>query len=347
MTYRSPTDHPISIAILGYDGVQALDIVGPLEAFAEVRISGRPGYAVKLVGLSGRRFTSETGITFEADPADDTIVFDTIIVPGGAGLREADTLAAASRWVQHHAARARRIVSVCTGAYALAAAGLLDGRRATTHWRFADDLARRYPAIRFDCDAIFVKDGRLYTSAGITAGIDLTLALAEEDYGPQAALAVAREMVMFLKRPGGQTQFSQPLAMQLKGGDRFADLIAWMSAHPRADQTVEALAARVSMSVRNFSRAFTGRFGQTPARYAEGLRIAAARGRLESGRDPIGVIAADLGFSSDDAFARAFLRGVGVRPGEYRDRFPTGGVQETRSLAGSVMTAEAGSLLGA
>lgn len=324
MAARTAHYHPLRIAVLGYDGVQALDLIGPLETFAEVRVAGRAGYDITLVGLTGRGFTSETGVTFEADVnAMEAGVFDTILVPGGAGLRAPERLAAASRWVLRHAETARRIVSVCTGAYALAAAGLLDGRRATTHWRFAHDLARRHPAIRLDPDAIFVKDGPVYTSAGITAGIDLALALAEEDFGPGAALAVAREMVVFLKRPGGQTQFSEPLAMQVRGADRFADLIAWMSANPRADQSVEALAASVAMSVRHFSRAFAERFGRTPARYAEGLRITAARERLEGGCDPVGMIAADLGFHSDDAFARAFLRLLGVRPVEYRERFRT------------------------
>jgi transcriptional regulator GlxA family with amidase domain len=214
-------------------------------------------------------------------------------------------------------------VSVCTGAYALAAAGLLDGRRATTHWRFASDLARQYPAIKLDTNAIFVKDGPFYTSAGVTAGIDLALALAEEDFGPSAALDVAREMVVFLKRPGGQAQFSQPLSSQIRSADRFSDLIAWMTANPEEDQRLEVLATKVSMTVRTFSRRFKDQVGRSPARYVEDLRLDASRSRLERRHEPIGVLAADLGFGSDDAFARAFSRRFGIRPSDYRVRFQT------------------------
>jgi len=319
-----PAPPKLSVQILGFDGVQALDVVGPLEALASVHVAGRPAYEVRLVGLQGRRFSSETGIVFEAESdVSESGTADTIIVPGGSGLRNPDILNAASRWVLAQAPNARRIVSVCTGAYALAAAGLLDGRRATTHWRFVADLAQRYPSIDLDPDAIFIKDGPIYTSAGITAGIDLALALAEEDFGPSAALEVAREMVVFLKRPGGQAQFSQPLSMQMRSGDRFSDLIAWMAANPGADQCVEVLAAKVSMSVRTFSRRFKGQVGRSPARYAEDLRLDASRARLERRHEPIGVIAADLGFGSDDAFARVFSRRFGVRPSDYRDRFQT------------------------
>lgn len=318
----SPLRDRLSVQILGFGGVNALDIVGPLETLASVQVAGSPRYDVQLVGLHDRRFTSESGITFETRAeASDGGIADTIIVPGGAGLREPDTLEAARRWVLSHARTARRIVSVCTGAYALAEAGLLNGRRGTTHWRFASDLAAKYPAIDLDPDAIFIKDGPIYTSAGITAGIDLALALAEEDFGPGAALEVAREMVVFLKRPGGQMQFSQPLSMQTRSGDPFSDLIAWMVANPAADQSVESLATRASMSVRTFSRRFKDKVGRSPARYAEDLRLDASRARLEMRDEQIGVIAADLGFSSDDAFARAFSRRVGVRPSDYRNRF--------------------------
>lgn len=314
----------LSVHILGFDGVNALDIVGPLEALSSVQVAGNPRYDVRLVGLLGRRFQSESGLVFEAaGQASDGGVADTIIVPGGAGLREPDILKEASRWVLAHRLTARRIVSVCTGAYALAEAGLLNGRRGTTHWRFASHLAAQYPGIDLDPDAIFIKDGPIYTSAGITAGIDLALALAEEDFGPSAALEVAREMVVFLKRPGGQTQFSRPLTMQTKSGDLFSDLIAWMVANPEADQSVEGLAARVSMTVRTFSRRFKDKVGRSPARYAEDLRLDASRARLEKRDEPISVIAADLGFGSDDAFARAFSRRIGVRPSDYRDRFQT------------------------
>lgn len=328
----APSLRCLRVGILGFDGVHALDLVGPLEALAEVRISGTIAYDVKVVGLMGSRFRSESGVTFEAHHTIfDEVAYDTIIVPGGAGLRESEALETAQTWIRRQARTARRIVSVCTGAYALAAAGLLDGRRATTHWRFITDLSHRYPAISIEPDAIFVKDGPIYTSAGIAAGIDLALALIEDDHGPQAALAVAREMVVFLKRPGGQAQFSEPLAMQTRAGDRFVDLIAWMGSNLREDQTVDVLAARTGMSARHFSRHFTSRFSETPARYVEGLRIAAARGRLESGREAISTIAIDVGFRSDDAFARAFQRRLGVRPIDYRRRFQTEAVRKSLS----------------
>lgn len=315
---------PITVQILGFDGVQALDVVGPLEALAGVQVSGRPGYDVRLVGLHRRWFTSETGVAFEAQlDSRSNPPADVVIIPGGAGLRRPETLKAAGQWVSAQGVGAKRVVSICTGAYALAAAGLLDGRRATTHWRFAADLARQYPAIRLDTNAIFVKDGPFYTSAGVTAGIDLALSLAEEDFGSAAALDVAREMVVFLKRPGGQAQFSQPLLSQIRSAGRFCDLIAWMASHPDADQRLEVLAAKVSMTVRTFSRRFKDEVGRSPARFVEDLRLDASRSRLEAGHEPISGLAADLGFGSDDAFARAFARRFGIRPSDYRARFQT------------------------
>lgn len=316
------TNPPLSVGLLGFDGVNALDVVGPLEALSEARVQGRPVYQVEIVALSAVEFRSESGVVFRASgKAPPNGVYDTIIIPGGAGLREPDTLDAAVDWCRRQAHTARRIVSVCTGAYALAAAGLLDGRRATTHWRFMTDLADRHPAIRPEPSALFVKDGPIYTSGGITAGMDLALALIEEDFGSPTALAVARELVMFLKRPGGQAQFSEPLAMQMRGGDRFADLVAEMRSELRTDLRVEVLAGKAGMSPRHFSRVFTQRFGETPARHVESLKIAAARERLEGSDDFIATIAADAGFASDDAFARAFERRLGVRPEAYRQRF--------------------------
>ncbi|MDR6625974.1 DJ-1/PfpI family protein [Caulobacter segnis] len=316
----------ISVQILGFDGVQALDVVAPLEVLAGVQVSGLSGYEVSLVGLQDRRFTSETGIVFEAHSDSSTnLPADVVIIPGGSGLRRPDTLKAASQWVLAKAKSAKRVVSVCTGTYALAAAGLLNGRRATTHWRFAADLAQQYPAIDIDPNAIFIKDGPIYTSAGITAGIDLALALVEEDFGSSAALEMAREMVVFLKRPGGQAQFSQPLSSQIRSADRFSDLIAWMVANPGEDQRLEVLAAKASMTVRTFSRRFKEQLGRSPARYVEDLRLDASRSRLERRHEPIGTLAMDLGFASDDAFARAFFRRFGVRPSSYRDHFQTKG----------------------
>ncbi|HEX9109491.1 MAG TPA: helix-turn-helix domain-containing protein, partial [Longimicrobiales bacterium] len=218
----------------------------------------------------------------------------------------------------------RRIASVCTGLYGLAPTGLLDGRRVTTHWSATADIARRYPALEVDGDAIYVKDGRYYTSAGVTAGIDLALALIEEDFGGQVALAVAREMVVYLKRPGGQQQFSEPLRFQMRGGGDFGDLAAWIHAHLSADLSVEALAARACRSVRHFSRTFSQAFGMTPAAFVEELRLGEASRRLSSPRANVATVARSVGYGRSDVFCRAFTRRFGVSPQAYRRRFAVG-----------------------
>jgi transcriptional regulator GlxA family with amidase domain len=215
----------------------------------------------------------------------------------------------------------RRIASVCTGVYGLAATGLLDGRQVTTHWRFTRDVARRFPNIKVNPDALFLKDGPFYTSAGVTAGIDLSLALIEEDYGPGVALSVARELVMYLKRPGGQEQYSEPLQFQIQSTDRFADLAAWMMRHLHQDLSVEVLADKACLCPRHFSRRFKEVFGTTPALYVEGLRLNEARRRLTLPNQTIESIAASVGFKSADVFRRAFERRFGVTPSGYRIRF--------------------------
>ncbi|WP_396593807.1 GlxA family transcriptional regulator [Brevundimonas sp. R86498] len=315
-----------TVGILAFDDVQALDVFGPLETFASARVDGEPVYDARIVALADRKFKTESGVTLVADSTtSEAFAYDTVLVPGGRGLRDPAILPLAAAWLLSQAATSRRVVSVCTGAYGLAEAGLLDGRRATVHWRFAADLARRYPAVDVSPDALFIKDGSLFTSAGITAGIDLSLALIEEDHGPGVALACAREMVVFLKRPGGQNQYSEPLAMQIESRDRFADLVAWMSANLQADQSVEALAARSGLSLRHFGRRFRASFGVSPGQFVEDVRLAQARTRLEASEESISTIAVRVGFSSDDAFARVFERRLGVRPSEYRQRFQTSG----------------------
>lgn len=324
MSFRLTTSSnlPLSVGVLGFDGVHALDIIGPLETLSEARIENRAAYRVELVSLTGSEFRSESGVVFHADATSALhAAYDTIIVPGGAGLREPATLEAAATWCRRQAGTARRVVSVCTGAYALAAAGLLDQRRMTTHWRFIADLHRRYPTVRPEPEALFVIDGPIYTSAGITAGMDLALALIEEDCGSRASFSVAQEMVMFLRRSGGQAQLSELLTMQMGAGERFADLIVDIRSALNSDLSVQALATKAGMSTRNFSRLFTERFGESPARHVENLRIAAAQERLETCDDPVSTIAADTGFQSDDALARAFERRLGIRPGAYRQRF--------------------------
>lgn len=316
------SDRSIRVALLGYDGVQTLDLTGPLDAFSSANTL-RPGaYATVVVSLDGGPFASHAGLRVTPDRAlGDAGSLDTLILPGGEGLRlpgVADRIAAGLRQA---APGLRRIVSVCTGIYGLAPSGLADGRRATTHWSFAADVAARFPAIRLEPDAIFIKDGPIYTSAGVTASIDLALALIEEDFGPRLALAVARDLVVYLKRSGGQRQYSEPLRFQARAGDRFADLAAWMVDHLDADLTVEALAARVGVSPRQFNRRFKAVFGVSPAHHVETLRLDAARDHLIGSGASIERVAEAVGFSSDDSFRRAFDRRFGLPPSDYRQRF--------------------------
>jgi transcriptional regulator GlxA family with amidase domain len=246
---------------------------------------------------------------------------DTLILAGGIGARRALGERAVIGWIRRIAPRVRRLASVCTGAFLLAEAGLLDGRRATTHWRSCPLLAERYPRIAVDPDPIFVRDRRVYTSAGITAGMDLALALVEEDHGREVALAVARELVMFLKRPGGQSQFSVPLMAQATDHQPIRELQGWIGEHLAADLSVAALARRAAMSPRNFARVFTRGVGVTPARFVERARVEAARRRLEESSLRVDAVATECGFSSAEVMRRTFLRTVRVTPADYRQRF--------------------------
>jgi transcriptional regulator GlxA family with amidase domain len=316
----------IRIGILGYDGVQALDVVGPADAFAAALAetdSSAPQriYDVTVIGLTGR-LVSEGGLVIQADvTADKAPPLDTLIVPGGSGLRAPATSERAAKWILGRAPRTRRVASVCTGIYGLAPTGLLDGRRVTTHWAFVQDAARRFPKLHFDGDSLFIRDGSFYTSAGITAGIDLSLAMIEEDCGPRVALAVARELVVFVKRPGGQNQFSEPLQYQAESADRFSDLAAWIAMNLRRDLSVETLAARVFLSSRQFSRAFKSKFNVTPAAFVEETRLAEASRRLSTQRVNVDMVAHSVGYPTTDTFRRAFERRYGVTPSDFRRRF--------------------------
>lgn len=312
----------IPIAVLGFDEVAALDLVGPLEAFAAAEIDGKKCYSLKIVGLAARTFAAESGILFRPHAVlTDKIDIDTLIVPGGPGLRTGAINARIVSWILKRPHRIRRIASVCTGIYGLAPTGLLDGRNVATHWRFSHDVARRFPKLKMDGDALFRKDGKFYTSAGVTAGIDLALALIEEDFGTRVALAVARELVVFLKRPGGQAQFSEALQFQTESADSFGDLVAWMSSHLQEDLTVDALAKRAFLCPRHFNRRFTKAFRRTPALFVEDLRLNEARRRLSGNGATIESIATSIGFRSADAFRRAFQRRFKVSPTHYRHRF--------------------------
>lgn len=320
---------PRRIGILGFDKVQALDLVGPADVFcsdaltaAEFLSAGAPPYEVVIIGVDRKRFTASNGVQFAARCLLSTAAgLDTLIIPGGSGLRSSDLAERVAAWIASRAPQIRRIASVCTGIYGLALTGLLDGRDVATHWAFVDDVQRRFPKLHVDRDALFHKDENFYTSAGITAGIDLALAMVEEDLGPEASLAVAREMVVYLKRSGGQNQYSEPLRFQVEAGDRFADLAAWIPAHLRSDLSVDALARRACLSVRQFSRAFKERFEMTPAAFVEEARLTEACRRLAERRSSIETVARSVGYASDDAFRRAFERRFGVSPRHYRSRF--------------------------
>jgi transcriptional regulator GlxA family with amidase domain len=315
---------PISIALLAYDAVQTLDLTGPLDAFGSANELLGNAYAVTVASLDGAAVVSSSGLRILPDAAlGDVGPVDTLIIPGGEGLRRTGVGAAVAAAVLRRAPATRRIVSICTGIYGLAPTGLLDGRRATTHRRFAADVAQRFAAIRLEPDALFIKDGPLYTSAGITAAIDLALALIEEDYGAAAALRVARDLVVYLKRSGGQAQYSEPLRFQSRAGDRFADLATWIAAHLGADLSVDALAGRVGLGPRQFTRRFGQVFRDSPAQLVETLRLDTARARLTATGATIDAIAASVGFASSDAFRRAFERRFGLAPSEYRARFTT------------------------
>ena|SRR5215469_4407358 len=314
------------VGILAYDGVQALDAVGPADTFAaanEVVAGKAPPYEVVLLGIRKGRIRTESGLSLYADAAlGEGALFDTVIVPGGRGIRvDPKMRGTVSRWLRDNAGKVRRVASVCTGVYALAEAGLLDGRFAATHWRFASDLRDAWKKISVDADAIFVKDGKYYTSAGITAGIDLCLSFVEEDCGQEVALKVARELVVYLKRSGGQLQYSQPLLLQTQAKEHFGDLAGWIRGHLADSLTIESIAERVNLSPRHFTRKFKNLFGVTPADFVEELRLDEARWLLVNAADPIAKVAQNVGYSSDDTFRRAFERRFGVAPTDYRSRF--------------------------
>ena len=313
-----------AIGLLAYQDMQSLDLVGPLDVFgtANTHVSGELPYELHIIGLGTGAVRAENGlVVVPTCGLDDAPPLDTLLIPGGAGSRAVNTDARLLAWLRERATTTRRMVCVCTGIYILAATGLLDGRRVTTHWRFADDVVRRYPALKVLADRLFLRDGAFATSGGLTAGMDLALALVEEDLGRSAALAVARDLVMYVKRPGNQAQFSAPLAAQSLGNGRMAALVDWLLEHLDEALTVDRMAEQAAMSPRNFRRVFVETFRDTPARFVERLRLEQACMRLTTGQGSVERIAASIGFNSADAFRRAFRAHYGSSPGEYRQRF--------------------------
>jgi transcriptional regulator GlxA family with amidase domain len=329
-----------TVLIVLFDGVQSLDVTGPLEVFAGANRwqSGRdhspagpsgpdgPAYRIRTASLSGRPVRTSSGLRLAPNESlgqdeilQDESGLDVLLVPGGEGTRDADPDLVA--WLSTHGPRAGRLVSVCTGAFLLAEAGLLDRRRVTTHWAYCATLAARFPEITVDPDPIFVTDGHVTTSAGVTAGIDLALALVEDDLGRDAALDIARHLVVFLRRPANQAQFSTQLAAQLADREPLREVQRWITDHPAADLSVETLASRASLSPRQFARAFAAEVGMPPGRYVDRVRLETARRRMEDTADGVEETARRCGYGTPEAMRRAFVRALGVSPAEYRRRF--------------------------
>jgi transcriptional regulator GlxA family with amidase domain len=310
------------IVIVAFDGVQPLDVVGPAEVFSTAARLRPPGYAVEVVAPRAEPLRAPSvSLAPDRSIASCRGPIDTLICAGGTGVRDAAQDERLVRWIGSAARRSRRVASVCTGAFLLARAGVLDGRRATTHWSACAALARSHPEVRVEPDPIFVRDGTVYTSAGVTAGMDLALALVDEDLGRDVALEAARWLVLFLRRPGGQAQFSAQLAAQAAEREPLRELQGWIPDNLGADLSVPALARRVAMSDRNFARAFRREVGMTPAAYVETSRVESARIALEGGGEPIEVVARRMGFGTVETMRRAFRRRLGVSPGDYRNRF--------------------------
>jgi transcriptional regulator GlxA family with amidase domain len=328
---------PRRIVILAFPGVQPLDVIGPSEVFAGADlIAGRGQYTVEVVARDSTPIAVRGG-GYSLLPKTTTArcrgPIDTLVVAGGVGVRAAEDDARLIRWIRSAARRSRRVTSVCSGSFLLARAGLLEGRTVTTHWASTEELARRHPELKVDPNPIFVRDGDVWTSAGVTSGMDLSLALVEEDLGCEIAVEIARWLVLFLQRPGGQAQFSSHLSTQVAERRPLRDLQRWIAGNLEADLRVEALADRAAMSPRNFARFFSREIGMTPAAYVEELRVERARQLLEEGADPIDAISARCGFGTPETMRRAFGRRVGVPPAQYRARFRR--VPDTAAVAAS------------
>ncbi|KQT69023.1 MULTISPECIES: GlxA family transcriptional regulator [unclassified Aureimonas] len=314
--------HPHRVEIFAFAGAQILDVTGPAQVFAtanDLTPRGSPArYEIAVVSLLPEIVTS-AGIVLKAAAPDGEDALGTLIVSGGYGVDAARADGALIDWVRRRAARASRVASVCSGALLLAEAGLLDGRRAVTHWQRCAEFARRYPAVHLDPDPIFVRDGAIWTSAGVTAGIDLALAMVEADHGRTLALAVARQLVVFLKRPGGQAQFSTALAFQ-EADATFETLHSWIAANLHRDLSLPALAEQAGMSLRTFCRRYRRSTGRTPAESVEMIRLESARRSLEDGAS-VARTAARCGFGSTETMRRVFLQRLNVGPNAYRERF--------------------------
>jgi transcriptional regulator GlxA family with amidase domain len=317
------------VLILGYPGIQALDVVGPCEVFASATLNlagdgrGQDGYRVAVADINGRPIASSSGLAFATTQLPDpTRPIDTLVLPGGGGVDATRANPAIVDWIRTAAVRARRVVSVCTGAFLAAQAGLLDGCRATTHWAFADALAREFPTVAVDPEPIFIRSSAsVWTAAGVTAGIDLALSLVEDDHGAEVAQTVARWLVLYLRRPGGQTQFAAPVWIPRARQEPIREVQESVEADPGGAHSIADLAARAAMSPRHFARVFTDEVGVAPGAYVERVRTEAARRQLEETDDTVVAVATRCGFGTAETLRRTFIRRLGVPPEHYRRTF--------------------------
>jgi transcriptional regulator GlxA family with amidase domain len=311
------------VVIVGFPGVQALDLVGPHEVFSGASLLTRGGYEVVMASIDGQAVTTATGLAFVSTPLPDPgDPVDTVVLPGGGGVDAARSNVELVAWIKAVSRTARRVVTVCTGAFLAAEAGLLDGRRATTHWAFAERLAAEFPTIDVDPDPIFVRSSEtVWTAAGVTAGIDLALSLVEDDHGTEVAQTVARWLVLYLRRPGGQTQFAAPVWMPRAKRTSVREVQEAIEAEPGGAHSIDDLARRAAMSPRHFTRVFTDEVGEAPGQYVERVRTEAARRQLQETGDTVVAIAARCGFGTAETMRRNFIRRVGISPDQYRKAF--------------------------
>jgi transcriptional regulator GlxA family with amidase domain len=328
-----------SVIVVAFDGMQPLDAIGPHEVFAgatavlAAKKRASAGYDLSIVSAHGTPITTESGLQIVTAPLPSgRSRIDTLLIPGGEGAQTARHDEALVGWIRSAAQRSRRVATVCSGAFIGAQAGLLDGRKVTTHWARARQLAEDYPRLTVDPDPIYVRDGKVWTSAGVTAGIDLALAMVEADHGTDVAQTVARWMVMFLHRPGGQTQFAVPVWLPRATRSVVRSAQDHIDTHPAGDHRLDLLARRAAMSSRHFSRVFTEQVGETPARYVERVRVEVARAELESTTSSLDIIAANCGLGTAESLRRAFQRRVGVAPDAYRRRFRSHAGPDARQL---------------
>ena len=315
------------VVIVAFDGVQPIDVVGPHEVFAgagkaAASLGRSGGYSVTLGSIGGGPVETESGLVLGTTPLPDAAQrIDTLVLPGGSGTREVVRDEELLGWIRGAAPGCRRVATVCSGTFVGAAAGLLAGRRVTTHWARARELADAYPDLRVDPDPIYLRDGKYWSSAGVTAGIDLALALVQLDLGVEVAQTVARWLVMFLHRPGGQSQFASPVWVPRAERSTVRAVQTLVESAPGGDHRLPALAAAAAMSVRHFTRVFTAEVGETPSRFVERTRLEAARRDLEETSDTLDVVAARCGLGSAETLRRVFQRHLGVAPDAYRRRF--------------------------